>query len=498
MIYSDLLQLVEYAIDKELISEDDRIWALNLLMSQMKLTDFVNEENTEKKDLETLLEDIDKYAYEHGIITSMSTTYKDLFEAKIMGLLTPPPHEVISRFKANYLISPECATKWFNEFSKNTNYIKTYRIKKDKKWKYNSKYGEIDITINLSKPEKDPKEIAKFKNLPQTGYPKCALCKENEGYEGNEKNAPRENHRIIPLKLQNEKWYLQYSPYEYYNEHCICLSSEHRPMAINVELINKMFDFLDMFPHYFIGSNADLPIVGGSILSHDHMQGGHYVFAMENAETIKEIVFTGYEDVKASIIKWPLSVIRLKSSDREKVAELAEKILACWRKYSDPDAFIYSETDGEPHNTITPISRIKDNEYELDLALRNNIRTPECPLGYYHPHSDKHNIKKENIGLIEVMGLAVLPSRLLKEMSLLKNAILENKEIGKITEIAHHEKWVEKFINKYEFREDNIDEILHIEIGKTFEEVLEDCGVYKCTPEGLISFEKFIDFTNNN
>ena len=497
MIYSRIAMLVEYAISKELIDEVDRIWAINRLCDALKIDEYKEEAYDEVLPLEQILSDIDNYAYENGIIESNTKVVTDVFDSGIMGILTPMPHEVIDKFFNYYHDYIMKATNWYYKFSQDTDYIRTYRIKKDKKWKYKGKYGTLDITINLSKPEKDPKDIAKTKSLPQSGYPKCALCKESEGYKGTLRFAGRSNHRIIPIVLCDEDWYFQYSPYVYYNEHCICLSAEHRPMKINRELITKMFEFVTIFPHYFIGSNADLPIVGGSILSHDHMQGGRYTFAMELAPNIKSIKFDGYKDIKASIVKWPLSVIRIRGKDTNRLADLAEKILNCWRGYTDENAFVFAETDGVPHNTITPIARTKgEDEYELDLVLRNNITTDECPLGFYHPHADKHNIKKENIGLIEVMGLAVLPSRLLKEMQIVKECILKKEDISKNKEVAHHANWANAFISNYEFTQDNIDEIIEKEIGNTFERVLEDAGVYKCNEEGLTNFIKFINYVN--
>ena len=422
-----------------------------------------------------------------------TAAYRDLFDTMLMGILTPRPSQVISAFKEKYQQSPETATEWYYDFSRATNYIRTYRVKKDLKWVVSSAYGDIDITINLSKPEKDPKAIAAAKSAPQTGYPKCALCPENEGFAGNLHMAARQNHRILPLQLNGEAWFLQYSPYVYYNEHCIVFAGEHRPMKIERGTFARMMDFVTLFPHYFVGSNADLPIVGGSILSHDHMQGGHYTFAMERAPIEKEIVFESYPNVKAGIVHWPMSVIRLQSEKSADLVDIADKILTAWRGYTDADAFIFAETDGETHNTITPIARRRGTLYEIDLVLRNNITTEEHPLGVYHPHKQYHNIKKENIGLIEVMGLAVLPARLKQEMRLLADTVLAGKCVADVPEIAHHAEWFAAFADAYTFTEENITDILHKEIGKTFVHVLEDAGVYKCDEAGRAAMMRFVN-----
>ena len=489
-------QLTEYALKNGLISEVDRIYMHNMLISALGLDVYEDVTVTEEADIEEILADIDDFAFENGLIPDNGVTRRDLFDAKIMGLLTPRPSEVIAKFKDLYEVSPEEATDWYYAFSKATDYIRTYRIKKDLKWSVPSVYGEIDITVNLSKPEKDPKAIAAAKALPQSGYPKCALCAENEGYAGNLRAAARQNHRIIPMTIADENWYLQYSPYVYYNEHCIALSAEHSPMKIEKDTFRRLLDFEELFPHYFIGSNADLPIVGGSILSHNHFQGGHYTFAMETAPIEKEITFKGFDNVKAGIVKWPLSVIRISGTDKNELVELADKILVAWRGYTDENAFIFSETNGEPHNTVTPIARRRNGDYELDLVLRNNITTDEHPLGVYHPHAELHNIKKENIGRIEVMGLAVLPARLKAEMAALEDAILNGKDIAADESIAKHADWVAKFRDNYTFTEENTEEILRTEIGKTFVLVLEDAGVYKCTDEGRAAFIRFVDTVN--
>ena len=410
-----------------------------------------------------------------------------------MGILTPKPSQVIKEFRTYYEESPKKATEFFYEFSQDTNYIRRDRVKKDMKWKVNSPYGDIDITINLSKPEKDPKAIAAAKNAKQSSYPKCQLCMENEGYAGRMNHPARQNHRIMPLVINDSKWGFQYSPYVYYNEHCIVFNGQHVPMKIDKAAFTKLFDFVKQFPHYFLGSNADLPIVGGSILTHDHFQGGHYEFAMERAAIEKEFVIPGYEDVKAGIVHWPLSVIRIQCKDEKRLIEFADYILKKWRGYTDEEAYIFAETDGEPHNTITPIARKKGDMYELDLTLRNNITTKECPLGLYHPHNEYHHIKKENIGLIEVMGLAVLPSRLKAEMEHLSECLVKGEDVSQYEDLKKHAPWVDEIKEKYEdINEENVEDILKEEIGQVFVKVLEDAGVYKCTEEGRKAFDRFI------
>lgn len=494
MICERIDQLIAYAVGKGLVHDCDRVWARNRLLEALSLDDYEESRDVKTSGLEKILSALDDYAVKTGLAGGEGTVYRDLFDAKLMGLLTPPPHEVIARFAEEYSRSPKKATDWFYRFSRDTDYIRTYRIKKDIRWKYPCDYGDIDMTINLSKPEKDPRAIAAARLAPQSGYPKCALCAENEGYAGNIHSAARQNHRVIPIKLGGEDWFFQYSPYVYYNEHCIALSGVHRPMKTNRALFEKMLDFITLFPHYFIGANADLPIVGGSILSHDHMQGGRYEFAMERAKTVRKIAFSGFENVKAGIVDWPLSVIRLDSDNREELLSLADRILGAWRKYTDESAFVFSETDGVPHNTITPIARRRNGKFELDLVLRNNITTPEHPLGVYHPHEDKHNIKKENIGLIEVMGLAVLPSRLKAEMNLLKDTVLSGGDIREDSRISKHADWFERFSGKYTFTAENTDDILKTEIGSTFVSVLEDAGVYKRTPEGEAAMMRFVNY----
>lgn len=488
-----IFELVEYAVQNGLADPLDRVFYRNRLMEELRVAAF-EADVTEPvgMPLEEILTALCDYAIENGIIPDHGITGRDLFDTKLMGILTPRPSEVVREFNRLYAESPEKATDYYYHLSCASDYIRTYRVKKDLKWVYSGKYGDIDITVNLSKPEKDPKAIAAAKTQKQTGYPKCAICRENEGYAGSMTQAARQSHRLIPMTMAGQDWFLQYSPYVYYNEHCIALSAKHTPMKIDRDSFVKLLDFVTLFPHYFLGSNADLPIVGGSILTHDHMQGGHYTFAMERAKIETELCFKGFDNVRAGIVKWPMSVIRLTSADKESLIELADKILVSWRSYSDEDAFIFAETDGEPHNTITPIARRRGTDYELDLVLRNNITTPENPLGVYHPHADKHNIKKENIGLIEVMGLAVLPSRLKNEIELLADALVNGKDVATDERIAHHAAWVASFADQYGFTKENVTEILQKEIGKTFEAVLEDAGVYKCTPEGKAAFMRFI------
>ena len=494
MINQAIKKLITYALEHELITEEDRIYATNRVLEVLNLSDYEEpEQDFCDIDLENTLKEILDYAVKNNIIED-SIVYRDLFDTKIMGALTPPPHDVITWFYELCKKSPKEATDWFYDFSQNTDYIRRYRIKKDLRWTVDTEYGKLDLSINLSKPEKDPKAIAAAKNAKQSGYPKCMLCPENEGYAGRINHPARQNHRIIPLEINSEKWYFQYSPYVYYNEHCILLNSKHIPMVINIDAFRKLFDFVKQFPHYFIGSNADLPIVGGSILSHEHFQGGNYEFAMARAEIEKTFKVTGFEDIEAGILKWPMSVIRIRHKNSERLIQFADHILKKWRKYSDPDVFVFAETDGEPHNTITPIARKKDDLYELDLVLRNNITTDEHPLGVYHPHKELHHIKKENIGLIEVMGLAVLPSRLDVELKKLAQVILDKADIRSDELLAKHADWVEKFLPKYpNINAENIMEIIEQEVGYVFVKVLEDAGVFKRNDLGKAAFIRFIE-----
>ena len=485
--------LVSYAMNKGLALPEDHTVLTNKLLELLQLDAYTPSDEPQSEELEEILAGLLDYACEKGLCEN-NIVARDLFDTKLMGALTPMPREVIAIFRELYQKDPVAATDWYYQFSGDTDYIRRYRIAKDMRWKYASPYGEIDITINLSKPEKDPKAIAAAKNAPQVSYPKCLLCTENEGYAGRMNHPARQNHRVIPITMAGGDWRLQYSPYVYYNEHCIVFNSQHIPMKIDRSAFEKLLDFVTVFPHYFVGSNADLPIVGGSILSHEHFQGGHYTFAMETAPVEKEIAFAGFEDVQAGIVQWPMSVIRLDSKDPARLTELADKILTCWRGYTDEAAVIYAETDGEPHNTITPIARRRGELYELDLVLRNNLTTDEHPLGVYHPHADKHHIKKENIGLIEVMGLAVLPSRLKKELYALKDAILAGKALA--GELEKHGPWVEELKKRYTFTAENTLDILMQETGKVFSQVLEDAGVYKCTAEGRAAFVRFVNAVN--
>ena len=488
--------LVSYAMNKGLTQPEDHTVVVNRLLEALKLDSYTPSEELLSEDLEEILAGILDYACANGLCED-NITARDLFDTRIMGLLTPMPREVIATFRSLYAEDPQKATDWYYDFSCNTDYIRRYRIAKDMRWKYQSPYGEMDITINLSKPEKDPKAIAAAKLAPQSGYPKCALCVENEGYAGRMNHAARQNHRIIPIEVAGAQWRLQYSPYVYYNEHCIVFNAQHIPMKIDKSAFCKLLDFVKVFPHYFVGSNADLPIVGGSILSHEHFQGGHYTFAMETAPVEKELTFKGFDDVAAGIVKWPMSVIRLRGSEPARLADLADKILTCWRGYTDEAALILAETDGEPHNTITPIARRRGDDFELDLVLRNNLTTPEHPLGIYHPHADKHHIKKENIGLIEVMGLAVLPSRLKKELAALAEAIVAGKDISADPALASHADWVAEIKTRKTFTPENAMDILLEETGKVFSEVLEDTGVYKCNEAGRAAFMRFVETVNS-
>ena len=489
--------LVSYAMNKGLAEPVDHQVLINRLLDLLRLDDYTPSEEPMSEDLEEILAGILDYACEKGLCDD-NITARDLFDTRIMGALTPMPREVIRTFNEKYAADPVAATDWYYDFSCNTDYIRRYRIARDMRWKYDSPYGQLDITINLSKPEKDPKAIAAAKNAPQSSYPKCQLCRENEGYAGRMNHPARENHRIIPITIGGKDWCLQYSPYVYYNEHCIVFNSQHIPMKIDRPAFEKLLDFVTAFPHYFVGSNADLPIVGGSILSHEHFQGGHYTFAMETAPIEEEVSFVGYEDVKAGIVNWPMSVIRLTADDPKRIAELGEKILNLWRGYTDADAFIFAHTDGEPHNTITPIARRRGSAYEMDLVLRNNITTDEHPLGVFHPHADKHHIKKENIGLIEVMGLAVLPSRLKKELTDLAEQIVAGSDIHADEVLCKHADWVDQLKQQYTFTADNALDIILAETGKVFSQVLEDAGVYKCTGEGRAAFRRFIEAVNHN
>ena len=492
MVNVAIKKLVCYALEQQLILPEDRIYAVNAILEVLGLDDY-EDPGEEYSDvcLADVLNELVDDACARGVCED-SVVYRDLFDTKIMGVLTPTPGRVRRYFRALYAMSPKEATDWYYRFSQATNYIRVDRIAKDVRWVTPTEYGDIDISINLSKPEKDPKAIAAAKLLPQAGYPKCLLCATNEGYAGRVNHPARQNHRIIPVTINDSAWYMQYSPYVYYNEHCIVFNSQHTPMKIDRAAFRKLLDFVKQFPHYFVGSNADLPIVGGSILSHDHFQGGRYTFAMEKAPVERAISFSGYPDVEAGIVKWPMSVIRLTAENDTLLVELADKILKAWRIYTDEAAFVYAETDGEMHNTITPIARRRGEKFELDLVLRNNITTEEHPLGVYHPHAELHHIKKENIGLIEVMGLAVLPARLKQEMADLGQAMVEGRDVRDDEVLAKHADWAEDILRRRCVTAENVEDVLHEEIGHVFAKVLEHAGVYKRTPEGQEAFMRFV------
>lgn len=487
-----LLGLLNYAEEKGLIEACDRTYCLNRLLQILRLDAPEGGDTAMQAPLPVLLQELIDSAVRRGVIEE-GVVAADLFDSLLMDAFTPYPHEVRRRFAEKFAESPQAATDWFYALSCDTNYIRRDRIARDRRWVFQGPYGELDITINLSKPEKDPRAIAAAKLLPQTAYPKCQLCAENEGYAGRVNHPGRSNHRLIPLTIAGENWFFQYSPYVYYNEHCIVFNSRHTPMKIDGAAFRKLFSFVGQFPHYFVGSNADLPIVGGSILSHDHFQGGHYEFAMERAEVEEWWQFKDFPEVRAGMVRWPMSVLRLRGADPEKVINLAERVLNRWRGYSDPSVFVFAETDGEPHNTVTPIARRRGEDYELDLVLRNNITTEEFPLGVYHPHQELHHIKKENIGLIEVMGLAVLPSRLLRELDALKDAMLEGRDLRADALTASHADWAEEILHRREFNAGNAEAVLQEEVGAVFQRVLEDAGVFKRDDAGRAAFRRFLE-----
>ena len=495
MFYNNIAKLVQYGISTGLMPACERNYATNLLLELFHENEYIEVDASVLEadiQLEVVLQELLQEAVARGIIED-SITHRDLFDTKMMNCMVPRPAQVQATFNNAYAENPEKATDYFYQLSQNSDYIRKYRVAKDKKWKVDSAYGEIDITINLSKPEKDPKAIAAALKSKNSCYPKCLLCVQNEGYAGNLNHPARENHRIIPITINDSNWGFQYSPYVYYNEHCIVFNGQHTPMKIEEATFRKLFDFVKLFPHYFLGSNADLPIVGGSILSHDHFQGGHYAFAMEKAPMEEMFTVASYEDVEVGIVNWPLSVIRLRCEDTSRLIQLATRILEVWRGYTDEEAFIYAETEGVPHNTITPIVRKANGKFEIDLALRNNITTEEHPDGVYHPHKELHHIKKENIGLIEVMGLAVLPARLKSEMELLGEYMVAGKSVAECKTIEKHANWAAGIIEKHaDINDDNVEAILQEEIGRVFVKVLEDAGVFKCTVAGREAFRKFI------
>ena len=487
-------KLATYALRTGLIEECEYLWAINTILDVLKLDSYTDpQEEWGEINLAEVLDGLMDDAYERGVLGENSVVYRDLFDTELMGRLTPRPAQVRDTFSRLYEEDPRKATDWYYELSQNTNYIRRDRIARDMQWKAETEYGDMDITINLSKPEKDPKAIAAARNLPASNYPRCLLCAENEGYAGRVNHPGRQNHRIVPITINDSPWFMQYSPYVYYNEHCICFNRQHTPMKIDRACFAKLLDFVRQFPHYFVGSNADLPIVGGSILAHEHFQGGHYTFAMERAPIETGVTFKGFEDVKAGIVKWPMSVIRISSEDSSRLVELADRILTAWRGYTDEAAMILAETDGEPHNTITPIARMRDGKYELDLVLRNNLTTAEHPLGVYHPHQELHHIKKENIGLIEVMGLAVLPARLKAELAAVADALAAGRDLRADELTEKHADWAENFRTRYEITADNALEIVQKETGLVFAKVLEHAGVYKRNEEGKAAFLRFIN-----
>jgi len=494
MVDNAISKLVAYALQTGLIHPCERDWAVNAILDTLKLDGYSDPgQDWDEVELAPVLEELLDDAYARGVLTENSVVYLDLFDTELMGRLTPRPAQVIEKFQALYQKDPKAATDWYYKFSQDTNYIRRDRIAKDIQWKAPTEYGDLDVTINLSKPEKDPKAIAAAKNLPASAYPRCLLCAENEGYAGRVNHPARQNHRIVPITINGSPWFLQYSPYVYYNEHCICLNSQHVPMKIDRACFGKLLDFVRQFPHYFVGSNADLPIVGGSILAHDHFQGGRYEFAMAKAPVETPFTFPGFEDVGAGIVKWPMSVVRLSSQQPDRLIGLADRILTAWRGYTDESAFIFAETAGEPHNTITPIARRRGEKYELDLVLRNNITTEEHPLGVYHPHAELHHIKKENIGLIEVMGLAVLPARLKEELSAVAEGLAAGKDLRADERTAKHADWAEGFAKNRAITADNALDIVKQETGKVFAKVLEHCGVYSRTPQGKEQFLRFLN-----
>lgn len=497
MIDTAVAKLVRYAENTGLIAPEDHIWAVNTLLEALKLDSYEEPVLDDAPiDLPAVLDELMDDAHARGVMENDSIVYRDLFDTSLMGRLTPPPREVIAKFRALYAQNPVEATNWYYKFSQDTNYIRRDRIARDMQWKADTAYGELDITINLSKPEKDPKAIAAARDLPAASYPKCQLCPENAGYAGRVNHPARQNHRIIPITIDQTPWYMQYSPYVYYNEHCIVFNSVHTPMKIDRACFRKLLDFIGQFPHYFVGSNADLPIVGGSILAHDHFQGGRYEFAMAKAPVETELHFTGFDDIRAGIVRWPMSVIRLTAADPDRLVELADRILNAWRGYTDAEATIFAETDGVPHNTITPIARRRGSDYEIDLVLRNNLTTEEHPLGLYHPHAELHHIKKENIGLIEVMGLAVLPARLKNELAVLGEKMVKGEDLRADPLTASHAEWAERIMQENEITADNITDILQREVGLVFAQVLEHAGVYKRTEEGKKAFLRFAESVN--
>ena len=493
MICEHIQRLINYSIKNDLIDKADEIVIRNMLMDALHVYDWQDAPLCEAEEtIDDILKPLIDFACDKGVIED-TVANRDLFDTKLMGIVTPMPRDIIREFKKRYESSPANATDWYYDNSKKLNYVRAGRIAKDLKWTYDSNFGTLDITINRSKPEKDPRDIEKARATASTAYPKCQLCAENMGFAGNQNHPARQNLRPIPIEIGGGEWYLQYSPYGYYNEHCIVFNSKHIPMVIDADVFKKLFDFTQRFPHYFVGSNADLPIVGGSILSHEHFQGGRYTFAMAKAEEEYKFVLPDFTGVEAATLKWPMSVIRLRSKDKEELCEACAKILSNWRSYTDKNAGIFAFTDGTPHNTITPIARMRDEEFECDLVLRNNITSEERPLGVFHPGPSLHHIKKENIGLIEVMGLAVLPARLATELEKVKSALLNGADLRDDPSTLSHADWAEKILGNHpEFDEDNAMDIIKYEVGKVFEEVLCDAGVFKRDQKGQGAFKAFI------
>lgn len=494
MIYDDIQRLISYALKNELITQEDIYVIMNQFMEIFQLNDWhETDAECENSEIDEILCPLVDYACSHNIISD-TIAYRDLFDTKLMGVLTPMPREVTAEFRRRYAKSPETATDWYYKFSQDLNYVRKGRIAKDLKWTYESEYGILDITINRSKPEKDPKDIAAARAVKASSYPKCQLCPENAGFAGNLNHPARQNLRPVPMKINGEPWQMQYSPYGYYNEHCIVFNENHTAMKIDDTVFEKLFDVLDCFPHYFVGSNADLPIVGGSILSHEHFQGGRYTFAMEKSPIEKNFCMPKFSSVQAGIVKWPMSVIRLKSENRSSLSAACSYILKKWRSYNDEGVQILAEINGVPHNTITPIARMNGRFYECDLVLRNNLTTTERPLGLFHPNPALHHIKKENIGLIEVMGLAVLPSRLAEELNAVKEGLLSGKDLYNDPLIAAHAEWAEEIALAHpELSKENALDIIHAEVGKVFEQVLLDAGVFKKDEAGRQAFDRFIN-----
>ncbi len=490
----EISRLLEYGLQRGLIAPEDKAYAANRMLALLGLREF--EPQPVEEELHTPVEPLERlcqFAAEAGLIEPDTRDGRDQFDTELMNCLMPRPSQVVGEFYSLYEKDKQAATDYYYQLARSSNYIRVDRIEKDRMWTAPTPYGDLVITINLSKPEKDPKAIAAAKNAPQSGYPKCALCRENEGYLGSANQAARGNHRLIPLELGGEPWFLQYSPYVYYNEHCIVLSHEHRPMKVSRQSISRLLEFVTFLPHYFVGSNADLPIVGGSILTHDHFQGGRYEFPMAKAPIREKVCFPGFEDVEAGIVHWPMSVIRLRGKEAQRLVDLADKILTAWREYSDESAEILAYTEGTPHNTITPIARRRGEDYELDLVLRNNRTTPEHPLGLFHPHAEYHHIKKENIGLIEVMGLAILPPRLLTETGLLEQALkdpAQAQEIMARPEMEKHQAWYEE-LKAAGAGEGDTQRAIQESIGVIFGKILGNAGVYKDTEEGREAFRRF-------